>query len=237
MAEITLVAQTGRGTGSGPAKRMRAEGRIPAVVYGLGTDARPISVEWRALRAALTTDAGLNALISLEVDGETSLTIVKDMQRHPVRRNVLHVDFLRIDADQPIEVEVPIVLEGEATAVIDEQGMVEHVLTALHVRVKPSAIPNELTVDVSEMEIGSVITIGDIALPPGVTTDMEPDRPVVTAAITRLALAEEEEGAEGEEGEEGEGAEGEGEAGEGEARAGDGGRESGDAGEAGSDES
>jgi large subunit ribosomal protein L25 len=207
MAEITLVAESGRGTGTGPAKRMRAEGRIPAVVYGLGRDPKSISVEWRALRAVLTTDAGLNALISLEVDGERSLTIVKDMQRHPVRRNVLHVDFLRIDADQPIEVEVPLVLEGEASQVLDEQGIVDQQLTSLHVRVKPNEIPNEIGVDVSAMEIGSVITVGDLVLPAGVTTDVDPERPVVTASITRMALAEEE-AAEGEEGAEGEAAEG-----------------------------
>jgi large subunit ribosomal protein L25 len=212
MAEITtLVAQTGRGTGTGPAKRLRADGHIPGVVYGLGTDPTSITVEWRDLRAALTTDAGLNALITLDVDGARSLTIVKDLQRHPVKRSVLHVDFLRIDADKVIEVEVPLVLEGEARQVTDEQGMVDQSLTFLPVIVKPSDIPAHITVDINDLEVGQVITVGDLQLPAGVSTEMDPERPVVSGIVTRMALSEEEEAAEAAEGEEGEGAEGEGE--------------------------
>jgi large subunit ribosomal protein L25 len=205
MAEITLVAETGRGTGSGPAKRMRAEGRVPGVVYGRGTEPTSVSVEWRSLRAALTTEAGMNALIRLQVDGEKHLTIVKELQRHPVRRQVLHVDFLVIDPNREIEVEVPIVLEGEALEVINNQGVVEHMLTALLVRVKPSDIPPHITVDISALEVGQTITVGDLTLPAGVATDVDADRPVVGGMITRMALAEEEEAeaAEGEEGEEG----------------------------------
>jgi large subunit ribosomal protein L25 len=221
MAEITIVADVGRATGAGPARRLRAEGRIPGVVYGRGTEARPVSVEWRSLRSALTTEAGLNALIRLEVDGERHLTIVKELQRHPVRRQVLHVDFLVIDPNREIEVEVPVVLEGEAEQVIDNQGVVEHTLNALPVRVKPSEIPSHISVDVSALELGQTITVGDLVLPEGVVTDMEPDRPVVSGVVTRMALAEEEEPAEGEEAEGEEGAEGEGVAAEGEAAGGD----------------
>ena len=113
MAEITLPAATGRTTGTRPSKRLRAEGRVPATVYGLGGDAVSVSVDWRELRGALTTDAGINALINLEIDGHASeLTIVKDLQRHPIRRSVLHVDFLRVSRDVAIEVDVPIVLHG-----------------------------------------------------------------------------------------------------------------------------
>jgi large subunit ribosomal protein L25 len=157
------------------------------------------------LRAALTTEAGLNALIRLQVDDEKHLTIVKDLQRHPVRRQVLHVDFLVIDPNREIEVEVPVVLEGDALEVINNQGVVEHMLNMLPVRVKPSDIPPHITVDISALEVGQTITVGDLVLPPGVATDMDPERPVVGGMITRMALAEEEEAeaAEGEEGEEG----------------------------------
>jgi large subunit ribosomal protein L25 len=190
---------------------MRADGRVPGVVYGRGTEPTSVSVEWRSLRAALTTEAGLNALIRLQVDGEKHLTIVKELQRHPVRRQVLHVDFLVIDPNREIEVEVPVVLEGEALEVINNDGVVDHILTALPVRVKPSDIPPQISVDISALEVGQTITVGDLALPPGVATDMDPERPVVSGAITRLALVEEEaEAAEGEEAVEGEaGAEGE----------------------------
>src|SRR5687768_13623799 len=120
MAEITLQAVVGRPTGTRTSKRLRAQGRVPGVVYGLDTEPTPVDVDWRELRQVLTGDAGLNALIDLEVDGEQKLSIVKSMQRHPVSHTVTHVDFLLIRRDQEISVEVPIVLEGEAENVLKE---------------------------------------------------------------------------------------------------------------------
>ena len=196
MAEITLKATTGRTLGSGPSKRIRAEGKVPGVVYGLDADPIPVTVEWRPLREALTTDAGLNALIDLEVDGDVSLTVVKELQRHPIKGDVLHIDFLRVSADAEITVEVPIVLEGEAKAVLSEGGTVDHLLYALSINAKPADIPNELTVDISDLEIGGSIHVADIALPKGVSTDVDPEESVVTG--TQAAIAEETEGAEGE---------------------------------------
>src|SRR5207342_2730957 len=108
----------------------------------------------KPLREALTTDAGLNALIDLDVDGDVSLTIVKELQRHPIRGDVLHIDFLRVSADAEITVEVPIILEGEAKAVLNENGTVDHLLHALSINAKPADIPNEIIVDISELVIG-----------------------------------------------------------------------------------
>src|SRR3954449_11752076 len=180
MAEITLPAHTGRPTGSRPSNRLRGEGKVPGTVYGLGSDAISVSVDWRALRHALTTDAGLNALINLEIDGHaTELTIVKDLQRHPIRRSVLHVDFLRVSRDVAIEVDVPIILEGEAEEVTRDDGVVEHMLFQLTVRAKPGSIPNELIVDISGLAIGDAIRVGDLSLPSGVETDADPDEPIV----------------------------------------------------------
>lgn len=96
--QINLKASTGRTLGTRPSRRLRAEGIIPAVVYGAGTEATSVSVEWSELRAALTTEAGLAAQITLDIDGTTRLVEVKEMQRHPVRRDVTHVDFLVVDA-------------------------------------------------------------------------------------------------------------------------------------------
>src|SRR5205814_10623624 len=169
MAEITLPARTGRPTGTRPSKRLRAEGKVPATVYGLGTDSISVSVEWREVRQELTTDAGMNALINLEIDGHASeLTIVKEMQRHPIKRNVLHIDFLRVSRDIAIEVDVPIVLEGEAEQVTREGGLVEQALFHLTVRAKPGSIPNELTLDISGLTIGESLRVSDLSLPGGV---------------------------------------------------------------------
>jgi large subunit ribosomal protein L25 len=220
MAEIVLTAQTGRPTGSAASRRLRATGKVPGVVYGRGIDPLPLVVDWRELRTALTTDKGLNAVVTLEVGGDSHMTIVKDLQRHPVRRDVLHVDFLVVERDKPVAAEVPVVLEGEPTKVLQERGVVEQLLHALTIYAKPASIPAQLTVDVSELEIGDTITVDDLTLPSGVTTEVEGDQPVASAQVTRAAEAEAAEGEE-EEGAEGEGAEGEAAEGEGGGEGGD----------------
>jgi large subunit ribosomal protein L25 len=205
MAEITLPAASGRITGTRPSKRLRAEGRVPATVYGLGSEAVSVSVDWRKLRGALTTDAGLNALINLEVDGHASeLTIVKDLQRHPIRRDVLHVDFLRVSRDVAIEVDVPIVLSGEAEEVTRNDGVVDHLLFQLTIRAKPGSIPNELSVDISALTINEAIRVGDLSLPPGVETDADPEEPIVIGQPPRVEEPEVVEGEEAEAAAEGE---------------------------------
>lgn len=212
MAEITLKATTGRELGSGPSKRIRVEGNVPGVVYGLDADPIPVTVEWKPLREALTTEAGLNALIDLDVDGDVSLTVVKELQRHPIRGNVLHIDFLRVSADAEITVEVPIVLEGEAKAVLSEGGTVDHLLYTLSINAKPADIPNELVVDISDLEIGGSIHVSDIKLPKGVSTDVEGEETVVSGTqASQEQLPEPSEAAEGEGGDAAPAAEGDGE--------------------------
>jgi large subunit ribosomal protein L25 len=226
--DITLVAETGRSTGSAASRRLRADGKVPAVLYGRGADPVSLTVDWRDLRSALTTDKGLNALLTLKVGSKKTTALVKELQRHPVRRDVLHVDFLAVDVDVVISTDVPIVLEGEATLVIREQGVVDQVMNAIVVQAKPQDIPGHLSVDVSALEIGHTLTVADLEFPPGVATEVDPEETVVTAQLTSLALAEEEEG-EAEEGEEAEGEEAEGEAAEG--AEGEGGAPAGESGE------
>jgi ribosomal protein L25 (general stress protein Ctc) len=120
--DVSLTAQTGRPTGSRPASRLRAQGKVPGVVYGLQSEPVPVTVEWPELRKALTTSAGLNALIDLEVDGQTNLSVVKELQRDAVRRTVTHVDFLLIDRDAPLEVDVPLVVVGTPSKLGVDEG-------------------------------------------------------------------------------------------------------------------
>jgi large subunit ribosomal protein L25 len=212
MAEIILKATPRPPQGTRPARRLRNDGHIPSVVYGLGGDPIPLTVEWRELRAALVTEQGLNAVIHLDIDGgEKTPTLVKEMQRHPVRRNVLHVDFIRVDLNKPVEVEVPVHMEGEAEAVQNENGVVDQILTSLLIVAKPDDIPSGLTVDISSLEIGHNIHVGDIVLPAGVATNVDPEETVVTASHQVVEVTEP---VEGEEGEAAEGAEAEGDAGE-----------------------
>ncbi len=204
--DVTLTASTGRTIGSGSSKRLRVEGQVPGTLYGLGKDPVTLAVDHRELRQALTTEAALNAIITLSVGDDQELCIVKELQRHPVRQDVVHVDFVRVDPDADILVEVPIVLEGEAKQVLDEQGVVDQVAYTLSVYSKPNAIPNEVTLDVSGMEVGDTLTVADITLPAGARTEADPDEAIVTATITRAAIEDDEVA----EGAEGEGAEGEG---------------------------
>jgi large subunit ribosomal protein L25 len=184
--ELTLTAIPGRSTGSRPSGRLREEGKVPAVVYGLGKDPVSVEVEWSELRRVLNTEAGLNALIDLEVEGETELTLVKELQRHPVRRNVLHVDFLRLDRNAPVAVDVPIVITGFAKDVEDRRGIVDQQMKSLTVKAKPADIPTELSLDVSGLTIGTTMTVAALTLPSDVSTDVPEDAPVVVGSATRF---------------------------------------------------
>jgi len=214
MSEIVLTADTSRVTGTRSSRRLRREGRVPAVIYGLGQDPVSIDVDWPELRRALTTDAGVNAVIHLEFDGDKQMSIVKDIQRHPVRRDVTHVDFLRIDPKQDVTVDVPVVMTGEAKEVTDADGMVDQNMFTLTVNSAPDSIPNELEVDISGLTIGDSLRVADIVLPAGVTTDVDPEETVAVGMITRstleaMAADEAAEAAEAaEEGEDGEATEG-----------------------------
>jgi large subunit ribosomal protein L25 len=207
MTDIILTAHTGRSTGSRASRRLRAEGQIPAVLYGHGMDSLSIAVDRRDLRHALTGPAGLNALINLEIDGTTHPTIVKSLQRDPLKRSVAHVDFVVVSLDEVIEISVAFHLEGEAKAVLAEGGLVDPAVDTITVRTTPRNVPGAFTWDISEMQIGDVVRAGELTMPSGVELVDDPEMAIVTALAAQAEEPEEPE--EGEEGEEGEGAEGE----------------------------
>jgi large subunit ribosomal protein L25 len=186
--EVTLAAVPRTAAGSRAANRMRRAGQVPAIVYGRGSLPRSVAVTRRELRAALTTEAGANALINLEVDGERLLTIVRDVQRDPIRHAVTHVDFILVSRDVAVTVEVPVVLEGEAEEVHRADGTVEQQLFTLTVSAKPGDIPPAIPVDVSGLTIGDSVRVGDLRLPAGAATDVDPEEPVVVAQVSQAAL-------------------------------------------------
>jgi large subunit ribosomal protein L25 len=205
MSDVNLIAHTGRATGSSSSRRLRAEGQIPAVLYGHGMDSLSIHVDRRELRLALTGPAGYNALVNLSVDGEVHPTIVKSLQRDPVRRNVTHIDFLVVSLDEVIEISVPFQIVGEAKAVLSEGGLVDPAVDTITIRTTPGNVPGAFTYDVSELQIGDVIRVSELTMPEGVELVDDPEMAIVTA----LAAAAEEvpEVEEAEEGEAAEGAE------------------------------
>jgi large subunit ribosomal protein L25 len=200
MAEVTLVADPGRSTGSPASRRLRGSGRVPAVVYGHGMEARSVSVDARELRHALSGDAGLNQLLSLKIGTDTHLALARSLQRHPVRHTVVHVDFQVVRRDEVIHAEVPLILTGEAKAVEQERGIVEQLLNSLTVKATPDKIPGNIEIDISALTIGEGIRVGDLSLPPGVATDVSPDEVIAMGSATRAAMEEEAEAAEAAEG-------------------------------------
>jgi large subunit ribosomal protein L25 len=213
MPETTLVAEPGRTIGTSSTRRLRNEGKIPGVVYGHGTDPVPVSVVGREFRTAMSGEASLNTLLTLDVDGTSYLTLARDIQRHPVKGTVTHIDFLIVRRDEVIAAEVTINLIGEAVEVHHGDGVVDQQLFTLPIRAIPTAIPSSLEIDISDLIIGAALKVSDITLPDGVTADIDDDVSVVVGQPPRVATTGEEgfegEGAEGEEGIEGaEGAEG-----------------------------
>jgi large subunit ribosomal protein L25 len=181
MAEITLVADAGRPAGSRSSGRLRTAGKVPGVIYGHGIDPVSVAVDGRALRHALTTDAGLNALLALEVGGTTHLTLAREIQRHPVRGTVVHVDFLIVARDEVVGADVPVTLVGEAIEVHRANGIIEQQLFSLAIHALPGNIPSSIEADISAMTVGDMIRVGDLILPSGVTADVDPEDLVVLA--------------------------------------------------------
>ena len=188
MADLVLNTEEKTTIGSRSSRRLRRDGKVPGVLYGLGQAPEIFSVDYGELRGALTTDAGLNALIQLSINGTNQLTILKTLQRHPVKDEVIHVDFVRVDPKQELAVEVPIVLEGVAKKVTDQNGMVDQTMFSLSVLSLPDAIPNELTADVSELEINDAIRVSDVVLPEGVRTEVDPEEAIAVGTVTRSTM-------------------------------------------------
>lgn len=190
MASTVLVANTGRPTGSAASRRLRGDGAIPGVLYGHGMAPLSVAVDRRDLRVALSGAAGVNTVLDLTVDGSVYPAIVKELQRHPVRRNVTHIDFIQVNLDEEITVSVPLRLVGEAKDVEQEGGLVDPAVDSIEIVTTPRHIPDEFVVDVSEMTMDTVIRLGDVPMPAGVTATGDPESPVVTVLTMRAEVAE-----------------------------------------------
>lgn len=187
-SSANLTAETGRATGSASSRRLRALDRIPGVLYGHGMTPVSLSVARRDLRTALSGPAGTNTVLSLSVDGNTYDAVVKDIQRHPVKRTVNHVDFIQVNLNEEILVNVPVHLTGTSKAVVSAGGLVDPAVDTIEVRTTPRNIPNEILIDVTNLEVDSVVRLSEITLPAGVVATGDPDMPVVTVLMSRAAV-------------------------------------------------
>jgi large subunit ribosomal protein L25 len=210
--ERKLKAEHRDGSGKGVARKIRAQGRVPAVVYGHGMDPIRLSVDARELFHLLHTDAGVNVLVDVRLDGDHFLAMPREVQRDHLRGRFLHVDFLRIARDEKITVEVPVVLTGESHGV-KEGGVIEHHLWNLQVECFPQDVPTAVEADISTLGINESLKVSDLQVDPKCTVVTSADEVVVAVVPPQVLRVEEEEAVEGEEAAEAEG-EGEGSAGE-----------------------
>jgi large subunit ribosomal protein L25 len=189
MAEVTLKAVRRQATGKGAARRARAANKVPGVVYGRGMDPVPVEVDRRDLVAAFHTDAGMNVLLNIELDGSSTTTLTKELQRDPVRGTLLHADFVKVDLTIEVEVEVPVHIVGEARGA-KEGGILEQPLFQLQVKCLPTEVPESIDADVSDLGIGDSLKVGDLAVERTfeILTDAEMVVATVAAPITEEQL-------------------------------------------------
>ncbi len=198
---VTLKASLREETGKGPARRMRREGMIPAVIYGRNEDTRSLSIDAHEFDNLMRRVSLENTLIDLSIKGKRGKVraLVGEVQMNPVKAEVLHIDFHQIQAGEKVNVQVPIHLEG-AAAGVKEGGVLQHVLHEVEVRCSSETIPEAFVVDISALNIGDSVHIADMAFPEGVEVQVDADRTVCLVAAPRVMTTEEEEAAEAAEG-------------------------------------
>lgn len=162
-------------------RRLRAAGGVPATLYGRGMEPLSLAVNARALGHALATDAGLNVLIDLQVGEGSHLALARVLDKHPIRGHFIHVDFLKIARDEVITVDVSIHFEGESRGVKEGAQLETHVWQ-LHVECLPTAVPERINVDISNLAVGDILRVGDIVAPEGVTI-LNPAEDIVTSCV------------------------------------------------------
>jgi large subunit ribosomal protein L25 len=187
MSQVTLSASTGREHGTRTSRRLRAAGSIPGVVYGQGVDPFSVSVDAKEFRNAMGGDLGLNTVISLDANGKTHTVMARQIQRHPVRGTVSHIDFQVIDPTKGVIVEVPIHVIGDAVDVRHHDWEVDQKAFSIKVNALPAKIPTFITVDISDLKVGGAIRVADVPMPEGVAPAQDPTISVVGTRAGRAA--------------------------------------------------
>src|SRR3954466_4186591 len=162
MATVSLAAKTRDTIGTGNARKLRQAGEVPAVIYGHSRDAQSLSLNSRDVEKLLHQIAGTSTVIELTVDGKMARTLIREVQRHPFRRNILHVDFQELVAGEKVTVNIPLRFIGIAEGVRNSGGVLEEVMHQLQIKVDPSAIPDHIDVDVTAITVGHSFHVGDL---------------------------------------------------------------------------
>ena len=188
MERVKLNAKLREEIGKNKVKKLKAEGFVPACLYKAGEETLSLKVDDKALYEALHTKAGENVILDLVIDTEkkgAKPVMIKEVQYHPTKDNILHVDFHEIDLTEEIKVNVPIVSKGQADAVTKEEGTLEHIMWEVEVECLPTEIPEKIEVDVSALKIGDKIVVKDLVMPPGVKVLNDPELTVMSGEPPR----------------------------------------------------
>ena len=186
-AQLSAIARTG--TGKGAARSLRRDGRLPAIIYGHAREPLSLSVPEREFGRLLEKFNAENTVIELHIDGAMSRTLIREIQRHPVKRNVLHVDFQELVAGERVVVRIPIVLTGVPDGVKNSGGILSQIMQELECRVDPLNMPSKIEVDVTALTIGHSVHVSEMTIPEGVEVMDDAES---TVAIVAAPKAEEE---------------------------------------------
>ncbi len=187
MEQVTLRAQPRVVFGTRPSKRLRREGLVPATVYGTDANAKSITVDGRELYSALHTEAGRNALINVDIEGdEKVLAVAREVQRHPVRGEVIHLDLIQISLDTAISAEVGVEYIGTPIGVREDGGFVEAIAGTVNIEALPTAIPGSIVMDIEGLYTGDTLKVSDLPEIEGVVYTDDLDRPLVTVLMPRI---------------------------------------------------
>ena len=185
MATASLTAELRDATGKGAARKLRAAGRVPAVVYGHHRQPQSLTLDARELGRVLERVSAAS-VFELALGGTTVRALIREIQRHPVRRTLVHVDFQELVAGERVTVRVPLVFVGTADGVRNQGGLLEEVTRELEISADPAGIPDHIDVDVTALTIGHPLHVRDLALPPGVTVLSDAGATVVQVSAPRL---------------------------------------------------
>ncbi|HEY8164630.1 MAG TPA: 50S ribosomal protein L25 [Gemmatimonadaceae bacterium] len=190
MATAQLSATPRSSTGKGTARSLRLQGQVPAVIYGHGRDPQPLAINTRELEKLLDRISAESTVIELSLDGTSARTLIREIQRHPFKRQILHVDFQELVAGEKVTVNIPIVLTGIPDGVRNDGGILDQTMRDLAIEVDPSNIPNHVEVDVTSLRIGDSVHVRDITLPEGVEVADDGSSTVCVVSAPRAVVEE-----------------------------------------------
>jgi large subunit ribosomal protein L25 len=188
MASATLNATVRTDTGKGVARSLRRNGQVPAVIYGHAREAQSLAVPARELDRLLGSIAAESTVVELSLDGKVSRTLIREIQRHPFKRMIMHVDFQELVAGETVIVRIPLTIVGTPEAVRAGGGVLEQAMRELEIEVDPANMPSHIDVDVSELALGHSIHVRDIQVPAGAKVLDDEDASIATVQVSRAAI-------------------------------------------------